>query len=33
MKEMRGKRATGVDDVPGMYSDLWENMFSNQSHS
>jgi len=33
MKEMSGKKVTGVDGVHFIYSDLWEKIFSNQSHS
>jgi hypothetical protein len=33
MKEMRGKKITGVDGVHGKYSDLWEKIFLNQFRS
>jgi hypothetical protein len=28
IKEMRDKKATGADDVPGMYSNCWEKIVS-----
>jgi hypothetical protein len=28
MKEMRDKKATEDDDIPGMYSHFWEKMVS-----